>query len=49
MILSHFTGGIRDTREERFSQELASCGRLETSMQGICRGRLGHLPLHLST
>ncbi len=49
MILSHFSGGIRDTQEERLSQELASCGRLETSMQAICRDRLGHLLLHLST
>lgn len=49
MILSHFTGRIRDTQEERFSQELASCGRLETSMQGIHQDRLGHLLLHLST
>lgn len=49
MILSHFTGRIRAAQEERFSQELASCGRLETSMQGIRRDRLGHLLLHLST
>lgn len=49
MILSHFTGRIRAAQEERFSRELASCGRLETSMQGIRRDRLGHLLLHLST
>lgn len=49
MILSHFTGRIRAAQEERFSQELASCGRLETSMQGIRRDRLEHLLLHLST
>lgn len=49
MILSHFTDRIRDTQEERFSQELTSCGRLETSVQGIRRDKLGHLLLHLST
>lgn len=49
MILSHFAGRIRDPQEERFSQELASCGPLETSMRSICGDRLGHLLLHLST
>lgn len=48
MILSHFTGRIKDAREERFSQELASRGWLETSMKGIRRDKLGHLLLHLT-
>lgn len=48
MILSHFKGRIKDAREERFSQELASRGWLETSMKGIRRDKLGHLLLHLT-